>query len=111
MRLFRKKANQFQSISLVYRAPVLPENVVTPFAKKLEPPLDFYNAFPDLNDQAMDGSYSAYPVGAKYSLPLACTFNPYATYKMIDDTDRLTTLTAYERLKEFSSEPPNRFRR
>jgi hypothetical protein len=112
MKMFRKKANRFKSISLAYCAPVLPEIFATPPGSKLDPPPVFYNAFPDLNEQAKDGSYSVYPKGAKYLLPLACTFNPYATYKRIDDTDPLTTLTAYERLKEeYSADSPNRFLR
>lgn len=54
---------------------------------ELEPAPVFYNAFPDLNGVAEDGSYSVAPTGAKYMLPLACVFNPYATYKKIHVID------------------------
>jgi hypothetical protein len=107
MKLFRKKADRFKPISLAYRAPVLPE-----IFTKLDSPPVFYNAFPDLNDQATDGSYSAYPKGAKYLLPLACTFNPYSAYKWIDPTDPLTTLPGYELLKaEYNPDSPHCYER
>jgi hypothetical protein len=46
---------------------------------ELGPAPVFYNAFPDLNGVAEDGSHSVAPKGAKYMLPFACIFNPYAT--------------------------------
>lgn len=44
-------------------------------------PSFFYNAFPDLNDVAPDGSRSSLPRRAKYLLPLHCTFNPGGTFQ------------------------------
>jgi hypothetical protein len=67
---------------------------------RLEPAPVLYNAFPDLNYVAEDGSYSAPPIGAKFMLPLACIFNPYAIYKELDNAHSLTGLPGYKRLYE-----------
>src|SRR5918998_1382933 len=76
-------------------------------------PESFPQSLPDLNGVAEDGSHSVAPNRAKYMLPLACIFNPYATYEEIDDSyypivelpgcvDRvpLATLEVYQRWKE-----------
>jgi hypothetical protein len=67
---------------------------------ELEPAPIFYNAFPDLNDVAEDDSYSAAPTGAKYMLPLACIFNPYATYEAFHAAHPLRTMPGYRRLRK-----------
>lgn len=67
---------------------------------EFDPAPVFYNAFPDLNGVAEDGSYSAAPNGAKYMLPLACIFNPYTKFENFHDAHPLRTLPGYRRLRE-----------
>jgi hypothetical protein len=71
-----------------------------PWVIEFDPAPVFYNAFPDLNGVAEDGSYSAAPKGAKYMLPLDCIFNPYATFEELHDAHPLATLPGYRRLRE-----------
>jgi hypothetical protein len=67
---------------------------------EFDPAPVFYNAFPDLNGVAEDGLYSAAPKGAKYMLPLACIFNPYATYEEFHAGHPLRTMPGYRRLRK-----------
>jgi hypothetical protein len=62
----------FTPVALAYSAP--------PWGKPLLIPTVFYNAFPDLNDVAPDGSRSAFPRRAKYTLPLDSEFLPSAMW-------------------------------
>jgi hypothetical protein len=61
----------FEPVALAYSAPRIDRDCSHP------PPQVFYNAFPDLNDRAADGSRSVFASRAKYLLPLHCVFNPY----------------------------------
>lgn len=60
--------------SLTYSAPTLASSLSLP------EPASFYNPFPELNDVAADGSQSAFPRRAKYTLPLDSTFLPTTRY-------------------------------
>jgi hypothetical protein len=64
----------FEPVALAYSTPRSGHNGSHPT------PQVFYNAFPDLNDRAADGSHSAFASRAKYLLPLHCVFNPYGVY-------------------------------
>jgi len=65
-----KNPQDFKIVSLVYSAPLFSDSGAQ------SAPKVFYNAFPELNDKAVDGSRTAFPLRAKYCLPLDSIFIP-----------------------------------
>jgi hypothetical protein len=92
MRIAMRKHNlaAFRATTLTYSSPVVGTTNTTPDF--------FYNAFPDLNDVATDGSRSAFPQRAKYLLSFDSIFLPSA---MLIDTENIDE----ERLS--SLDPPS----
>jgi hypothetical protein len=74
--------------SLTYSAPAVDIGEARP------DPQDFYNAFPEFNDVALDGSLSAFPLRAKYALALDSEFIPSGKWVSADsiDDELLSTL-------------------
>ncbi|MDQ3828911.1 MAG: hypothetical protein M3361_06315 [Candidatus Tectomicrobia bacterium] len=68
----RKQLSAFRATTLTYSSPAVDTTSPAPAC--------FYNAFPDLNDEAPDRSRSAFPQRAKYNLPLDSEFLPSAMW-------------------------------
>jgi len=67
-------SDAFEVIPLTYSSPLLETRSSDP------EPEHFYNAFPEFNDRAPDGSLSAFPRRGKYSLALDSMFIPFTKW-------------------------------
>jgi hypothetical protein len=75
MTLNSQDQESFKPLSLTYSAPPL-------IAKASEQvPEVSYNAFPEVNEKALDKSLSASPKSGKFNLPLNFAFNAYGRYE------------------------------
>jgi len=82
----------FRPISLAYSSPAVGTTSTAPNF--------FYNAFPDLNDVAADGSRSAFPRRAKYILPLDSEFLPSAMLVHSNNIDENHLVSLDSRTRE-----------